>query len=186
MNRLLKKLLLVCSLSSLVLMAQKPEIHPNQLAPYVPSPLQVVERMLELAKLKPGERLYDLGSGDGRVVIAAAQKYDVKAVGVELSSRLVKSSQAEIQKLGLADKASVVHGDVFDADLTDADVVILYLMRDSNNTLKPKLEKMLKAGVRVISHDYEIQGWRPVQVEKAEALRRNHTIYVYKMPPQKD
>jgi predicted RNA methylase len=186
MSRLLKKLLLLGALSTFALLAQKPEILPNQLAPYVPSPLQVVDRMLELAKLKPGDKLYDLGSGDGRVVIAAAQKYDVKAVGIELSSRLVKSSQAEISKLGLSEKASVVHGDVFDADLKDADVVILYLMRDSNNTLKPKLEKMLKAGARVISHDYEIEGWKPVQVDKAEALRRNHTIYVYKMPPQKD
>jgi len=186
MNRLMERLLLILPLCLVPMLAQKPEFHPNQLAPYVPSPLQIVDRMLELAKLKPGDKIYDLGSGDGRVVIAAAQKYDVKAVGIELSSRLVKSSQAEIQRLGLADKASVVHGDVFDADLKDADVIILYLMRDSNNTLKPKLEKSLKAGARVISHDYEIAGWKPMQVEKAEALRRNHTIYVYRMPPQKD
>src|SRR5947207_4043123 len=89
--------------------AQKPEILPNQLAPYVPSPYQVVDRMLELAKIKPGEKLYDLGSGDGRVVIAAAQKYNAKSVGIELSSRLVKSSQEEIKRLGLSEKVNVVH-----------------------------------------------------------------------------
>lgn len=164
---------------------QKPAIHPNQLAPYVPSPYQIVDRMLELAKIKPGEKVYDLGSGDGRVVIAAAQKYDAKAVGIELSLRLVKSSQEEIKRLGLSEKASVVHGDVFDADFSDADVVILYLMRDSNNTLKPKLEKSLKPGARVISHDYEIEGWKPNEEAKVDAFRRGHKIFVYRMPPQK-
>ena len=178
---------LAASLMALSMLAfgQKPEIHPNQLAPYVPSPYQIVERMLDLAKIKPGEKVYDLGSGDGRVVIAAAQKYDAKAVGIELSSRLVKSSQEEIKKLGLSDKAVIVHGDIFDADLHDADVVILYLMRDSNNTLKPKLEKSLKPGARVISHDYEIMGWKANQQESIESYKRNHTIYVYRMPPQK-
>ena len=168
-----------------LMLAQKPDFHPNQLAPYVPSPHQIVDRMLELAKIKPGEKLYDLGSGDGRVVIAAAQKYEAKAVGIELSNRLVKSSQEEIKRLGLSANASVVHGDVFDADLSDADVVILYLMRDSNNTLKPKLEKMLKPGARVISHDYEIEGWKAQAEEKVDAFKRNHKIYVYRMPPQK-
>jgi precorrin-6B methylase 2 len=163
----------------------RPEIHPNQLAPFVPSPLQIVDRMLDLAKIKPGEKLYDLGSGDGRVVIAAAQKYDIKAVGIEISSRLVKQSKEEIKKLGLEEKASVMHGDVFDADLKDADVVILYLLRDSNNTLKPKLEKALRPGTRVVSHDYEIEGWKPIAEEKIEAHKRQHRIFVYRMPPEK-
>lgn len=183
--RISSNVLVAMALVAGSLSAQKPEFHPNQLAPFVPSPHQIVERMLELAKIKPGEKLYDLGSGDGRVVIAAAQKYDAKAVGIELSSRLVRSSQEEIKRLGLSDKASVVHGDVFDADLSDADVVILYLMRDSNNTLKPKLEKALKPGARVISHDYEIEGWKPQQEEKVDAFRRGHKIFVYRMPPQK-
>jgi len=167
------------------MMAQKAEVHPNQLAPFVPSPHQIVERMLEIAKIKPGEKVYDLGSGDGRVVIAAAQKYEAKAVGIELSSRLVKSSREEINRLGLAEKASVLHGDVFDADLSDADVVILYLMRDSNNSLKPKLEKSLKPGTRVISHDYEITGWKPQAEETVAAHKRGHKIFVYTMPPHK-
>ena len=145
----------------------------------------IVSKMLELAKIKPGEKVYDLRSGDGRVVIFAVQKYDAKAVGIELSPRLVKSSQEEIQRLGLTDRASIVHGDVFEAELGDADVVILYLMRDSNNTLKPKLEKALKPGARVISHDYEIEGWKPQHEERVDAYRRSHKIYVYRMPPQK-
>jgi precorrin-6B methylase 2 len=173
------------ALTSAALLAQKPEFHPNQLAPYVPSPMLIVDRMLEVARIKPGEKLYDLGSGDGRVVIAAAQKYEAKAVGIELSQRLVRSSQEEIKRLGLTEKASIVHGDVFDTDLSDADVVILYLMRDSNNTLKPKLEKALKPGARVVSHDYEIEGWKPNLEEKVDAFKRGHKIFVYRMPPQK-
>ncbi|WP_155121245.1 SAM-dependent methyltransferase [Bryobacter aggregatus] len=179
------KILMATILTAGAIFAQKPEIHPNQLAPYVPSPYLIVDRMLELAKIKPGEKVYDLGSGDGRVVIAAAQKYDAKAVGIELSSRLVKSSQEEVKRLGLSDRVHLIHGDVFDADLSEADVVILYLLRDSNNTLKPKLEKSLKPGARVISHDYEIEGWKANQEEKVDAFRRGHKIYVYKMPPQK-
>jgi protein-L-isoaspartate O-methyltransferase len=167
------------------LWAQKPEFTPNHLAPYVPSPYQVVDRMLELARIKPSEKVFDLGSGDGRVVITAAQKYDARATGIEISSRLVKSSQEEVKRLGLQNKVSIVHGDVFEADLREADVVILYLLRDSNNTLKPKLEKSLKAGARVISHDYEIEGWKPQLEEKIDAHRRGHRIFVYKMPPQK-
>ncbi|MFN8939415.1 MAG: SAM-dependent methyltransferase [Acidobacteriota bacterium] len=177
--------ILVLSLALSAAFAQKPDIHPHQLAPYVSSPHQIVERMLELARIKPGEKVYDLGSGDGRVVIAAAQKYEAKAVGIELSSRLVKSSQEEIKRLGLGEKATIVHGDVFDTDFSDADVVILYLLRDSNNTLKPRLEKGLKPGARVISHDYEIAGWKPLQEETVDAFRRGHKIYVYRMPPQK-
>lgn len=177
--------ILAILVAATVTFAQKPEFHPNQLAPFVPSPYQIVSKMLELAKIKPGEKVYDLGSGDGRVVIFAVQKYDAKAVGIELSPRLVKSSQEEIKRLGLTDRASIVHGDVFDADLGDADVVILYLMRDSNNTLKPKLEKALKPGARVISHDYEIEGWKPQHEERVDAYRRSHKIYVYRMPPQK-
>ncbi len=173
------------AVSSLLLAQVKPQIHPNQLAPFVPSPSPVVERMLELAKPKAGEKLYDLGSGDGRVVIAAAQNYDVKAVGIEISSRLVKQSNEEIKRLGLAEKASIQHGDVFEADLKDADVVILYLLRDSNNSLRPKLEKSLRPGTRVISHDYEIEGWKPLAEEKIEAHKRQHRIFVYRMPPEK-
>lgn len=179
------RVIALLALASAASWAQKPEFHPNQLAPYVPSPMLIVDRMLEAAKIKPGEKLYDLGSGDGRVVIAAAQKYDAKAVGIELSQRLVRTSQEEIKRLGITEKASIVHGDVFDADLSDADVVILYLMRDSNNTLKPKLEKSLKPGARVVSHDYEIEGWKPNAEEKVDAYNRGHKIFVYRMPPQK-
>ena len=162
-----------------VLLAQ---VKPQSLAPYVGTPVPVVERMLELANLRTGETVYDLGCGDGRVLIVAAQKHRMKAVGVELSERLATSTTETLKKLGLSDLASVIHGDLMDVDLSGADVVTIYLLRDSNDLLRPKLEKSLRAGARIISHDYEIRGWRPTTVERIEASKREHKIYVYTVP----
>ena len=162
-----------------VLLAQ---VKPQSLAPYVGTPVPVVERMLELANLRTGETVYDLGCGDGRVLIVAAQKHRMKAVGVELSERLATSTTETLKKLGLSDLASVIHGDLMNVDLSGADVVTLYLLRDSNDLLRPKLEKSLRAGARIISHDYEIRGWRPTMVDHIEASKRDHKIYVYTVP----
>src|SRR3979409_1206007 len=107
----------------------------NKLAPYVASPTRVVDRMLVLANIKPGETVFDLGSGDGRVLIAAVEKYKAKAVGVEISPSLVAMATANIQKEGLADQARVIQGDVLTADLTGADVVFLYLVTPLNERL---------------------------------------------------
>ena len=170
-----------CALAAGML-AQMAPVKAQSLAPYVGSPVPVVERMLELANLRTGETLYDLGCGDGRILIVAAQKHRVKAVGVELSERLAKSTTESLKKLGLSDLASVIHGDLMDVNLADADVVTLYLLRDSNDLLRPKLEKSLHAGARIISHDYEIRGWRPTAVEHIEASKRQHKIYVYTVP----
>ncbi len=164
------------------LLAQIAPVKGQSLAPYVGSPVPVVERMLELAKLRAGETVYDLGCGDGRILIVAAQKHRVKAVGVELSERLAKSTTESLKKLGLSDLASVIHGDLMDVNLSGADVVTLYLLRDSNDLLRPKLEKSLHPGARIISHDYEIRGWRPTAVEHMETSKRDHKIYVYTVP----
>ncbi len=158
---------------------------PQSLAPWVVSPANVVDKMLEIARVKPGETVFDLGSGDGRVLIAAASKFGAKAVGVELSERLVRSSQQRIKDEGLEDKITVVHANLMDVDVSGADVVVLYLLHDANETVRPKLEKQLRAGARVVSHDYEIRGWKYQTKESAQANRREHTIYVYEMPPKK-
>ncbi|MEO8052456.1 MAG: methyltransferase domain-containing protein [Acidobacteriota bacterium] len=157
----------------------------NRLAPYVASPTQVVDRMLELANIKPGETVFDLGAGDGRVLIAAVEKYKAKAVGVEISPGLVAKATANIEKEGLADQAKVIQGDVLEADLTGADVVFLYLATPLNERLRPRLERFLKAGARVISHDYAVPGWKPKHTEKTDS-RHAHLIYVYEMPPLKN
>jgi predicted RNA methylase len=157
----------------------------QSLAPFVPSPHAVVEKMLEAAAIKPGETVYDLGCGDGRILITAVRKYRARGVCVELSPDLVRKTREEIQRLGLEDRIQVIEGNLLDADLRQADVVTLYLLTSSNEILKPKLESSLRRGARVVSHDFIIPGWEAVRVEKVQASGRTHTIYVYTMPPKK-
>ncbi|MBI1898495.1 MAG: class I SAM-dependent methyltransferase [Acidobacteria bacterium] len=158
--------------------------HEQTLAPFVASPQVVVDKMLAAAGLKPGETMYDLGCGDGRVLITAAQKFKAKAVGVELSAALVAATNQTVKRLNLQDQVKVIHGHLLEANLAPADVVTLYLDTATNEQLKPNLESQLKHGARVVSHDYEIRGWKPVKVEKIEVYKRPHTIYVYVMPPK--
>ena len=141
--------------------------------------------MLEAAHLKPGETLYDLGSGDGRIVITAARKFKAKAVGVELSADLCKIANARIKALGLENQVRIIHGNLLKVDLRPADVVTIYLLTASNDLLRPNLERDLHPGARVVSHDFEIRGWKPASTEKIEAEGRARTIYVYEIGPKK-
>jgi ubiquinone/menaquinone biosynthesis C-methylase UbiE len=175
-------LTLLALFGAAVLSAQSGTI--RKLAPYVPTPQHVVDKMLDLAQLKPGEKLYDLGSGDGRIVITAAKDYRAKAVGVEISEELYQQTRQRISDLKLDRSVSLVHGDFLDVDLKDADVVTLYLLTETNEKLKPKLET-LRPGARVVSHDFEIRHWVPERTEKVEVHKRTHTIYVYRMPPRR-
>ncbi len=154
---------------------------PDTLAPAFPSPESVVDRMLELSDVKPGEVVYDLGCGDGRIVIAAARKFKAKAVGVEIRRDIFEATQARIVSLGLTDQVRIIHGNALRTDLRDADVVTLYLMTGANERLRPNLEKYLRPTSRVVSHDFEIKGWKPVKVEKVTTGGIGHTIYVYRM-----
>jgi len=164
--------------------SQDPRPFTNKLAPYVASPAKVVDLMLEMAKIKPGETVFDLGSGDGRIVVAAAGKYKAKAVGVEISPKLVAAATAEIEKAGLTSQARVMQGDVLETDFTGADGVTMYLETELNAKLKPRLEKFLKPGARVVSHDYPVPGWKAARVEKIEG-RQMHTIYLYEIQAPK-
>jgi predicted RNA methylase len=142
--------------------------------------------MLILAQLKPREVFFDLGAGDGRTVIMAAKDFGARAVGVELREDLIKKALSTIYESGLQDRVTIVNGDMFNVDLTSADVVFLYLTTSANEKVKPKLEAELKQGVRVVSHDYEIVGWKPIKVEnfcENQTLGYpSHTIYLYKKP----
>ena len=178
MSRLL--ILATCAVAGLA-WGQGP-VAKQTLAPFVPSPQNVVDKMLSVAHIRPGETVYDLGCGDGRVLVAAAQQYKAKAVGVEISEPRVREANERIKRAGVQNLASVVHADLMDVDLAPANVVILYLLRDSNDVVRPKLEKSLKPGTRVISHDYEIRGWKPTSVERSEANKREHAIYLYTVP----
>jgi SAM-dependent methyltransferase len=164
---------------------QRAKHYANSLAPYVVSPQQIVDRMLELAAIKPGETLYDLGSGDGRVLITAVQRYRAKAVGIEISEALVKSTNERIQRLGLSNDARVIQGDLLQVDLSPADIVTIYLATDSNEILRPNLEKYLKPGARVVSHDYVVPGWKPKFVDKDLPDARGHLIYLYQIAAKK-
>jgi tRNA A58 N-methylase Trm61 len=140
--------------------------------------------MLTLAALKPGEVLFDLGAGDGRTVIMAAKTFGARAVGIEMREDLAKRAMSVIQDNGLSDRVTIVNGDIFKVDITAADVVFLYLTTSANERVKPKMEAELKPGVRVVSHDYEIVGWKPVKVdnfvENPSLGYPSHTIYLYK------
>ena len=128
--------------------------------------------------------MYDLGCGDGRILIAAVRKYNVNAVGVEISPRLVAKASASIHKAGLDGKARVIRGDVLSIDPDGADVVYLYLSRRLNEQLRPRLEAHLKPGARVVSHDYPVPGWKPTKSEETDGSQ-HHMIYLYEMPPTK-
>jgi predicted RNA methylase len=142
--------------------------------------------MLQLAELKPGEVLFDLGAGDGRTVMMAAKSFGARAVGVELREDLAKKALSTIHDNGLADRVTIVNGDMFGVNLMPADVVFLYLTTSANEKIRPKLETELKQGVRVVSHDYEIVGWKPVKVENfcenPQLGYPSHTIYLYRKP----
>ena len=156
------------------------------IAPFVPSPTQVIEFMLKLADLKAGEVLFDLGAGDGRAVIMAAKSFGARTVGVELREDLAKKALSTIHENGLSDRVTIVNGDMFGVNLTSADVVFLYLTTSANEKIRPKLEQDLRKGTRVVSHDYEIVGWKPARVENycenPKLGYPSHTIYLYQKP----
>jgi SAM-dependent methyltransferase len=151
--------------------------------PFVPTPIEVVDRMLELAEVKIGDVLYDVGSGDGRIVIRAAKKYGVRAVGIEIDGELVDRARARARDEGVDHLVEFREQDALTADISEATVVTLYMLPEFNYKLRPKLEK-LKSGARVVSHDFGIEGWLPLKMEKAGATNRMHahTIYLWKVP----
>lgn len=166
-------------------LAQQPRLSDfkNDLAPYVGSPQHAVDKMLSIANLKPGETLYDLGCGDGRILIAAAQRYKIKAVGVEISERLAREAANKVKKSGLQNSVRIIHGDLLQTDLSKADVVTLYLNNSANESLRPNLERYLRPNTRVVSYDYPIPGWKPIDTTDTEGHNGDtHTIYLYEVP----
>jgi tRNA A58 N-methylase Trm61 len=154
------------------------------IAPFVASPIPVVRHMLQLAQLKQNENFFDMGAGDGRTVIMAAKDFGAKATGVELREDLIEKARTSIHELRLEDRATIIQSDMFSIDLHTADVVYLYLTTSANEKVKPKLETELKPGARIVSHDYEIIGWKPKKIENfcenPQLGYPSHTIYVYK------
>ena len=152
------------------------------LAPAIPTPQAVVDRMLEVARIKPGETLYDLGSGDGRVVITAVQKYGARAaVGIEIDPVLCRTSVNRIKALGLQDRVRIIEDSALRVDLSPADVVTMFFLTSSNDRLKPILTKHLKSSARVVSTEFPIKSWKATEVVHMKSGTMVHTIYVYQM-----
>src|SRR5215471_11933003 len=148
-------------------LAAQEKTEPEKLAPYYPTPETIVMKMLQLGGLKSGEKMFDLGSGDGRFVITAAQKFHADATGVEMDKDLYKQSTEKIRKLGLEKTARIINGDLFKQNYSSADLLTVYLLPVSNNKVAPMLEKQLKKGTRIVSHDFEFP-WAPDKVETIE------------------
>ena len=174
-------LALLLFISPLAATAQQAAPESEKLAHYYPTPESVVERLLKFAGLKPGEKMFDLGSGDGRIVIMAAQKFGADATGIELDPDLAKESAEKIRRLGLEKKAHIVRGDILRQDYSSADVLAVYLLPRSNERLRPMLEKQLRNGTRVVAHDFVFRGWTPEREEYIEddGQGRSHTLYLY-------
>ena len=157
---------------------------PGNVAPYYPSPLPVVKQMLELGELKAGQLHYDLGSGDGRLVIAAAKDFGARSVGFEIDQKLVNASRQQIADLDLGSLASIESRDLFEADFSLPDLITVYLLPKALERLRPLLEKQMKPGSVVISHDFTVAGWEPDQVvtidEELEIDGLLHSIYIYR------
>ncbi|HKW98145.1 MAG TPA: class I SAM-dependent methyltransferase [Bryobacteraceae bacterium] len=154
----------------------------EKLAPYYPTPLTIVEKMLDLGGLKAGEKMFDLGSGDGRIVIMAAQKYHADATGIEMMDDLYRQSMEKIRTLGLQKTARIIHGDIFKQDYSPANLLTVYLLPVSNDKVRPLLEKQLKKGTRVVSHDFPFRDWtaeKEVTIED-DGEGRSHTLYLYR------
>ena len=166
--------------SAFLLPAQSGSI--ESLAPYTPTPEAIVDRLLQLGELRPGERVFDLGSGDGRIVILAAKKYKADATGVEFEAALVKQSIKRIANLGLTSMARIVHGDLMKQDYSSADLLTVYLLPIASKKLTPILEKQLKVGTRVVSHNAEFPDWPPIKIEEIpdDGQGHRHRLYLYK------
>ncbi len=160
--------------------AAQDSILDKKIVPFVPTPQEVVNRMIELAAVKKGDVVYDLGSGDGRIVIAAARK-GARAIGFEIDPELVGTSRENIKKAGVQELAEIRNEDILTVNLSAANVVTMYLLPDVNLKLKPNLLAQLKPGSRVVSHAFDMGDWKPDKVEQVDG----RTIYLWTIPPRR-
>ena len=174
----------------LALPARQGKKKPKTDVPYVPTPMNVVAKMLEMAQVKKSDVLYDLGCGDGRIVCMAAKKYGCKAVGFDIDPERIKDSNENVKKNKVEELVKIEKKDIFELDLSEANVVTLYLLPRLNVKLIPQLDKM-KKGSRIVSHDFDMEGVKPEKVVKMKATNDKgnegeHTIYLWTVPLQKE
>jgi len=151
------------------------------LAPYVPTPQDVVDRMLEVAQVTSRDVLYDLGSGDGRIVITAAKKYGARGVGIDIDNERISESRRNARDAGVASMVEFRRGDILDADVSKATVVSLYLVSSTNLKLRPILTRQLPSGARIVSHAYGMGDWTPDKVERfKDSQGDDRVIYLWR------
>ena len=154
----------------------------EKIVPFVSTPQEIVEKMLEMAQVREGDVLYDLGSGDGRIVITAAKKYGIRAVGFEIDPKLVQRSRDSIREEGLEHLAEIRQQNIFTVDLSPASVLTLYLLPQVNLILRPNIQKQLRPGSRVVSHDFDMNGWSPHMVEQVkDSGGAYHMLYFWQI-----
>lgn len=152
----------------------------GKIVPYVPTPQEVVDRMLELAEVKKGDVVYDLGSGDGRIVVTAAKKYGVKAIGFEIDPQRIKESHENINKAGVENLVEIRQQDIRTVDLSAASVLTMYLLPEVNLMIRPNIWKQMKPGSRVVSHDFDMGDWKPLKTEQIkDGTSWDHTLYLW-------
>jgi cyclopropane fatty-acyl-phospholipid synthase-like methyltransferase len=162
--------------------AEEQDRDSTYIAPFVPTPQEVVDRMLELAQVSHGDLLYDLGSGDGRIVITAARRYGAQAVGFEIDPALVTNSKRNIKEAGVEALAEIRDQDVRTVDLSPASVVTMYLYPGANLRLRAAIMRQLKPGSRVVSHDFSMGDWKPDRVERmTDSAGFVRTIYLWRI-----
>jgi SAM-dependent methyltransferase len=165
-----------------MLHAREQDDDKQYIAPYVPTPQEVVDRMLELAEIREGDVVYDLGSGDGRIVITAARRYGVKAVGFEINPALVQDARESIAAAGLGQLVEIREQDLRTVDLSPASVVTMYLYPGANLRLRSAILRQLRPGSRVVSHQFGMGAWQPDRVDRlTDSTGISRTIYVWRI-----
>lgn len=156
--------------------------------PFVPTPVEVVDRMLEMAEVNERDVVYDLGSGDGRIVIRAAKRYGARGVGIEMDRELVEQARAKAREEGVSHLVEFRVEDALQTDVSPATLVTLYMLPWFNAKMRPIFDRQLKPGARVVAHDYDIEGWVPTKVEKMATIenkvggaKHQHTIYLWRI-----
>ena len=148
---------------------------------FVPTPNTVVNKMLEMAKVTADDVVYDLGCGDGRIVITAAQRYGARGVGIDIDPDRIHEATDNVRRAKVTDKVKFIEGDLFEANISEATVVTLYLLTELNLRLRPKLMKDLRPGTRVVSHAFSMGDWKPERTEQVGGT----SVYLWRIPKRK-
>jgi SAM-dependent methyltransferase len=151
---------------------------------WVASDLAVVRQMLQMADVRAGDVVYDLGSGDGRIVIMAAKEFGARGVGIDIDPALIQKARANAAAAGVADRVIFVEQDFFAADISEASVVAIYLGREVNLRLRPKFLAELRPGARIVSHDYDLGDWKPERTATVDTDNRDHLVFLWRVPPR--